>query len=138
MRSAPPVLHDVASSQWRDMNGHMNIAYYTILITRSLDLLTEWGGFGAAYREAYGASLFIVELRTLYRRELREGEHVQVTGVFTGAAANRLDVACAIRARDTLAAEAQVGFVNVDLTTRRSRAFNTQALKRARSLIAIS
>jgi acyl-CoA thioester hydrolase len=138
MKSEPPVLHDVAPSQWQDMNGHMNIAYYTILVTRFLDLLTEWGGFGAGYRDASGASLFVVELRTLYRRELREGERVKVTGAFTGAAAKRLNVACAILAGDALAAEAEVAFVNVDLATRRSRAFTAQALERARSLVAVS
>ena len=131
------MLHDVAPSQWRDMNGHMNIAYYTILITHFLDLLTEWAGFGAAYRDASGASLFVVELRTLYRRELREGEHVRVTGAITGVAAKRLDVVCAIHGEAALAADAQVAFVNVDLTTRRSRAFTAQALERARDLIAI-
>ncbi len=120
------------------MNGHMNIAYYTVLITRFLDLLTESTGFGAAYREASGAALFVVEMRTVYRRELRVGERVQVTGAFTAAAARRLDVVCTIHAEGALAAEAGIAFVNVDLTTRRSRAFAPQALERARSAIAVA
>ncbi|MBU6497132.1 MAG: hypothetical protein KGJ41_11895 [Rhodospirillales bacterium] len=59
-----------------------------------------------------------------------------MTGAFTGATAKRLDAACTIHAGDALAAEAQIVFVNVDLTTRRSRAFTAQALERACNVIA--
>ena len=130
-----PVLDTIAPEEWCDVNGHMNITFYMLLVTRYLDLLTEWTGFGATYRAANQASLFVVETRMRYRREILVGSPVQVHGGLTYAAGKRLDAVCTIVVEGAIAADADVVFINADLTTRRARPLSADALAQAERVI---
>lgn len=137
VREAPPILEDVAPAEWVDDNGHMNITYYTLLVTRYLDRLVEWAQLGAGYRERYAASLFIGEAHYRYRRELLRGDRVRVTGRLVQIAGKRLEVACEIvRIPDeVVAATFAGGFINVGLANRRSLPFDGGVVARVHDLI---
>jgi acyl-CoA thioester hydrolase len=105
---------------WIDLNGHMNLAYYTVLFDFATDLLFEAIGIGRQYKEATGHGTFVVETHNRYERELLEGDRVRVASRILGADAKRLHLAhemfrCADGARS---ATQELMFLSIDLTRR--------------------
>ena len=66
-------------SQWIDFNGHLNMAYYNVLMDRGADQLFEIFGFGPDYRARTNHTTFSAEFHVCYIRELHEGDVVFVT-----------------------------------------------------------
>lgn len=64
---------------WIDYNGHMNMAYYHVMFDRALDEGFGLVGLGREYLEERGASFFVAESHTVYRRELKAPDRVRVT-----------------------------------------------------------
>lgn len=64
--------------EWIDYNGHMNMAFYAMLLDRASDEFYEELGLGPAYAEARGHSTFTGEIQIRYRRELHLGHRVRV------------------------------------------------------------
>lgn len=92
--STPIPLHEESvRPEWIDRNGHMNLAYYIVIFDHATDALFDVLGIGEAYTQTTNNSLFVVETHTLYQRELREGERVQVRSLVLGADAKRLHFA---------------------------------------------
>ncbi len=115
--------------QWIDLNGHMNLAYYTVLFDYATDLLFEAIGIGPQYKEATGHGTFVVETHNRYERELLEGERVRVSSRILGADAKRLHLAhemfrCADGGR---AATQELMFLSIDLSRRRVVPFLPEA-----------
>lgn len=65
--------------EWIDYNGHLNMAYYNVLLDRGVDEL--WGelGFGPAYREETGCTTYSAEYHIRYVREIHEGDRVRAS-----------------------------------------------------------
>src|SRR5690606_22771781 len=53
---------------WIDHNGHMNVAYYTLVFDHGVDAFFEYVGLGTAYREGTTGSTFAVEQHIIYNR----------------------------------------------------------------------
>ena len=65
-------------SEWIDLNGHMNLAYYIVLFDQTFDLiLAEWD-LDWEYTKRTNQGLFAVETHTLYEQELVAGAAVRV------------------------------------------------------------
>jgi acyl-CoA thioester hydrolase len=107
--------------QWIDLNGHMNLAYYTVLFDYATDLLFETIGIGRQYKEATGHGTFVVETHNRYERELLVGEWVRVASRILGADAKRVHLAHEMfrRADSARAATQELMFLSIDLTRRR-------------------
>jgi len=119
----------VVLPEWIDRNGHMNLAYYVVIFDHATDALFDALGIGEAYSEATKASLFAVEMHTVYLQELREGERVRLRTLVLGADEKRLHFLHEmIRFSDNaLAATQELLALHVDLRTRRARAFPPSA-----------
>jgi len=65
--------------QWIDFNGHLNMAYYTVLFDRAVDEIYELIGLGPAYLKQHGHSTMVAEMHVRYLRELHEGDAVRVS-----------------------------------------------------------
>ena len=63
--------------EWIDHNGHLNLAYYTVLFDNATDALWLEIGLGEPYRRT-GLTTFAVEAHTLYLGELFEGDEDRV------------------------------------------------------------
>ena len=59
--------------EWIDYNGHMNLAYYTVLFDQATDLLFDELGLGLDYRRDRKLGTFVAETHNLYERELLVG-----------------------------------------------------------------
>jgi len=116
---------DQVIAAWIDRNGHLNLAYYLVIFDRATDAVFDLLGIGAAYTEASGHSLFVVETHTLYERELAQGARVRVESRILGADAKRLHLAHAMRRAedDARAALLEAVVLHVDLATRRAVPF---------------
>jgi acyl-CoA thioester hydrolase len=64
---------------WIDYNGHLNMAYYSVLLDRAVDEVFELLGCGADYVKTRQLSFFTAEVHIRYLRELRSGDPVRVT-----------------------------------------------------------
>lgn len=63
---------------WIDYNGHLNMAYYNVLIDRAVDEAFLPVGLGPDYVRDRGASFFTAEAHVRYLRELKAGDPVRV------------------------------------------------------------
>lgn len=69
----------VVEPQWIDHNGHLNMAYYNVLLDRAADEWFAGFGFSEGYIARTGHSTFSAEYHICYLRELHEGDQVYVT-----------------------------------------------------------
>lgn len=120
----------VVRPEWIDANGHMNLAYYVVVFDQATDALFDALDIGSAYRARSGCAVFAVEAHTLYERELREGERMQVTTQVLGADAKRLHLAHEMLTAGARCAAQELMFVHVDLAARAGAAFPPDAAAR--------
>ena len=111
--------------EWIDHNGHMNLAYYTVLFDQATDLLFDELGLGLDYRRETQLGTFVAETHNLYERELLVDAPVRVATQILGADAKRLHLAHEMFALDggQRAATQELMFLHVDLVARRVSPF---------------
>jgi acyl-CoA thioester hydrolase len=111
--------------EWIDYNGHMNLAYYTVLFDHATDLLFEELGLGLDYRRATQLGTFVAETHNLYESELLVGAGVRVATQILGADAKRLHLGHEMfaLAGGGRAATQELMFLHVDLVARRVAPF---------------
>jgi acyl-CoA thioester hydrolase len=73
------LLRGSVEPSWIDYNGHMNVAYYHQAFDRATDVLLRRIGLGEEYVEREMRSMFALEDRLVYLKELRVGEPFYVT-----------------------------------------------------------
>ncbi len=65
--------------QWIDYNGHLNMAYYTVLFERGHEEFSAELGLGPDYAKARKLTTYTAEIHLCYVRELHRGDQVEVT-----------------------------------------------------------
>jgi acyl-CoA thioester hydrolase len=65
--------------EWIDYNGHLNMAYYNVLLDRTVDEVFELLGCGLDYVRTQRHSCYTAEAHVRYLRELHAGTPVRVT-----------------------------------------------------------
>lgn len=65
--------------EWIDFNGHLNMAYYSVLFDTSVDEAYAQIGFGPEYARTQGHTTYVAEFHICYLRELHEGDVVSAT-----------------------------------------------------------
>jgi acyl-CoA thioester hydrolase len=64
--------------EWIDFNGHLNMAYYSVLMDNAVDDAYEHLGFGPEYQKQ-GCTTYVAEFHICYVRELHEGAQTYCT-----------------------------------------------------------
>lgn len=64
--------------EWIDFNGHLNMAYYSVLFDESVDEVYGALGFGPDYQKT-GSTTYVAEFHICYLRELHAGDRVNAT-----------------------------------------------------------
>ena len=80
-------------TEWIDLNGHMNLAYYTVLFDYATDLLFDTIGIGRDYKRDTNHGTFVAESHNLYEHELLVDERVRIASQIIGADSKRLHLA---------------------------------------------
>jgi acyl-CoA thioester hydrolase len=70
---------------WIDYNGHLNMAYYNVIMDRSIDELFAAMGMGPSYLRERSGSTMTAECHVRYLREVHLGDPLQVTAYVIGA-----------------------------------------------------
>jgi acyl-CoA thioester hydrolase len=65
--------------QWIDYNGHLNMAYYNVMMDRAIDEMWAHLGIGPGYMKERQGSSFTAECHVRYLREIHLGDPVQIT-----------------------------------------------------------
>ncbi|WP_161849429.1 thioesterase family protein [Bradyrhizobium sp. CCBAU 051011] len=76
--------------QWIDYNGHLNMAYYNVMMDRAIDEMWLQLGIGPAYMKERQCSTFTAEAHVRYLREIHLGDPVQISVYLLGNDAKRL------------------------------------------------
>jgi len=107
--------------EWIDINGHMNLAYYTVLFDYATDQMFDVLDLGLAYRRRTDLGTFVTETHNRYERELLVGDRVRVTIQILSADDKRLHLAHEMFRLDSgeRAATQELLFLHVDLARRR-------------------
>jgi acyl-CoA thioester hydrolase len=123
---------------WIDINGHMNLAYYTVLFDYATDLLFDVLGLGRDYRVETDHGTFVVETHNLYERELLVGERVRVVTQILHADDKRLQLGHEMfpLAGGERAATQELLFLHVSLAARRVTPFPPALYRRVRAAAA--
>jgi acyl-CoA thioester hydrolase len=111
--------------EWIDYNGHMNLAYYTVLFDQATDLLFDELGLGLDYRSDRQLGTFVAETHNRYERELLVGARVRITTQILGTDDKRLYLGhemFALTAGHRCATQ-ELMFLHVDLRARRVSPF---------------
>lgn len=69
---------------WIDYNGHMRDAFYGLVYSFAVDSLQDEVGFDAAYREASGNTIYLLESHTYFLKETKLGDLLEVETQLTG------------------------------------------------------
>jgi len=111
--------------EWIDYNGHMNLAYYTVLFDGATDALFDELGLGLDYRQNRKLGTFVAETHNLYERELLVGAQVRIATQILGLDDKRLYVGHEMFALEGghRAATQELMFLHVDLAQRRVSPF---------------
>jgi acyl-CoA thioester hydrolase len=113
--------HGEVRPEWIDHNGHMNLAYYTVLFDYATDLMFKELDLGLGYRRRTDHGTFVTETHNCYERELLVGDKVRVAIQILFADDKRLHLAHEMFRRDNgeRAATQELLFLHVDLKARR-------------------
>src|SRR6476620_5436979 len=76
--------------QWIDYNGHLNMAYYNVMMDRAIDQMWLQLGIGPAYMKQHHGSTFTAEAHVRYLREIHLGDPVQISVYLLGHDEKRL------------------------------------------------
>ena len=76
--------------QWIDYNGHLNMAYYNVMMDRAIDQLWLHLGIGPTYMKERHGSTFTAEAHVRYLREIHQGDPVQIAIILVVADEKRL------------------------------------------------
>ena len=117
---------------WIDYNGHLNMAYYNLIIDRGADEAFALVGLGPDYVKSRNASFFCAEAHVRYLRELNAGDPVKTTIRLIDHDEKRLHFFCELRHANEgwISATSEQLALHMDLGARRVAPFPGDVLQR--------
>ena len=124
MKNSQPItiFETTVQPEWIDYNGHMNVAHYLTVFDQAMDAFNETMGIGAAYRAETQNSLFALESRLTYQREVVLGDPLRITLQLLDLDEKRLHFFERMyhAEKDTVMATVEQLVIHVNLATRHS------------------
>ncbi|MCP4618807.1 MAG: thioesterase [Bradyrhizobium sp.] len=123
--------------QWIDYNGHLNMAYYNVMMDRAIDELWLQLGIGPAYKKERHGSTFTAECHVRYLREIHLGDPVHVTIFLLGADEKRLHTFEELRhaGEGWLSATSENISLHIDMATRKVAPFPSDIRARIAEIV---
>jgi acyl-CoA thioester hydrolase len=111
--------------QWIDYNGHLNMAYYNVMMDRAIDEMWLQLGIGPTYMKERHGSTFTAECHVRYLREIHLGDPVQVTVHLLAADEKRIHTFEELRhaTEGWLSATSENMTVHIDMSARKVAPF---------------
>ena len=123
---------------WIDYNGHLNMAFYSVMFDRAVDYVFDTLGIGESY-VARGGSVFAMEVHLNYLQELSLGDEVIIHFQLLDYDQKRLHFFEEMYHADGeyLSATCEQISLNIDMEERKSAPFNADVLKKIDALMTL-
>lgn len=122
--------------EWIDYNGHLNMAYYNVIMDRSIDELFAAMGMGPDYLKTRNCSTMTAECHVRYLREVHLGDPVQVASYVIAADDKRLHTFEEMRhaTEGWLSATSENMTLHIDMNARKTAPFPPDIAARIRAV----
>lgn len=122
--------------EWIDYNGHLNMAYYNVIMDRSIDELFAAMGMGPDYLKTRNCSTMTAECHVRYLREVHLGDPVQVATYLVAADDKRIHTFEEMRhaTEGWISATSENMTLHIDMTVRKTAPFPPDIAARIRAV----
>ena len=123
--------------QWIDYNGHLNMAYYNVMMDRAIDEIWLQLGIGPGYMKERHGSTFTAECHVRYLREIHLGNPVQVLVYLLAADEKRIHTFEELRhaTEGWISATSENMTVHIDMNARKVAPFPLDIQARIRAVV---
>ena len=117
--------------EWIDYNGHMNMAYYVLIFDQAWENILNKFQMGGEKAEESKRTTMVVETRTTYDSEVKEGDEVEVYVSYFNHDKKRLHLKCEMYEKKTkkLSATMENLSLYIDLDKRKVTEFEDEKVK---------
>ena len=117
--------------EWIDYNGHMNMAYYVLIFDQAWENILNKFQMGGEKAEESKRTTMVVETRTTYDSEVKEGDEVEVYFSYFDHDKKRLHLKCEMYEKKTkkLSATMENLSLYIDLDKRKVTEFEDEKVK---------
>ena len=117
--------------EWIDYNGHMNMAYYVLIFDQAWENILNKFQMGGEKAEESKRTTMVVETRTTYDSEVKEGDEVEVYVSYFDHDKKRLHLKCEMYEKKTkkLSATMENLSLYLDLDKRKVTEFEDEKVK---------
>ena len=117
--------------EWIDYNGHMNMAYYVLIFDQAWENILNKFQMGGEKAEESKRTTMVVETRTTYDSEVKEGDEVEVYVSYFDHDKKRLHLKCEMYEKKTkkLSATMENLSLYIDLDKRKVTDFEDEKVK---------
>jgi len=118
-----PIYQTAICPEWIDYNGHLQDAYYALIISKATDALMDRVGLDAAYRARTACTLYTVEMHLHFLQEVKQADTAVVNVRLLGVDQKRMHTAFEIEraGHPEVAATAEVMLLHVHQEAHRVR-----------------
>ena len=117
--------------EWTDYNNHMNMAYYVLIFDQTWEIILEKFKMGEKSAKDTQRSTMVVETRTTYDGEVKEGDEVEIVLTFFDHDKKRLHFKMEMieKSSKKLSATIEMLSLYIDLSKRKVTEFEEEKLK---------
>ena len=117
--------------EWIDYNGHMNMAYYVLIFDQAWENILNKFHMGGEKADESKRTTMVVETRTTYDSEVKEGDEVEVYVSYFDHDKKRLHLKCEMYEKKTkkLSATMENLSLYIDLDKRKVTEFEDEKVK---------
>ncbi len=117
--------------EWIDYNGHMNMAYYVLIFDQAWENILNKFQMGGENAEESKRTTMVVETRTTYDSEVKEGDEVEVYVSYFDHDKKRLHLKCEMYEKKTkkLSSTMENLSLYIDLDKRKVTEFEDEKVK---------
>ena len=117
--------------EWIDYNGHMNMAYYVLIFDQAWENILNKFQMGGENAEESKRTTMVVETRTTYDSEVKEGDEVEVYVSYFDHDKKRLHLKCEMYEKKTkkLSATMENLSLYINLDKRKVTEFEDEKVK---------
>ena len=117
--------------EWVDYNNHMNMAYYVLVFDQAWEVALEKFKMGGTAAKDLNRSTMVVETRTTYDGEVKEGDQVEIVLSFFDHDKKRLHFKMEMieKSSKKLSATIEMLALYIDLSKRKGTEFEEEKIK---------
>ena len=125
------ITNQTIKKEWTDYNNHMNMAYYVLVFDQTWEIILEKFKMGEKSAKDTQRSTMVVETRTTYDGEVKEGDEVEIVLKFFDHDRKRLHFKMEMieKSSKKLSATIEMLALYIDLNKRKVTEFEDEKIK---------